>query len=47
MLAGDSGADTINARDGAADTIDCGAGDDVAHVDRKDVVTGCEQVNAG
>ena len=41
---GGSGSDTILARDGARDTIACGAGRDSARVDRKDRVTGCEKV---
>ena len=42
-----SGNDTINARDGEADTVDCGVGPgDVANVDAIDNVQGCETVNA-
>ena len=41
-----SGNDTINARDGEADTVDCGVGPaDVANVDAIDNVQGCETVN--
>jgi hypothetical protein len=32
--------------DGSANLVDCGAGDDVAHVDRRDTVIGCEHVIA-
>ena len=42
---GGGGDDTINARDGVRDMVDCGPGDDLARVDRLDVVSGCEQVN--
>ena len=43
-LLGGAGADRIAARDGTRDRIACGAGDDVAVVDRRDVVSGCERV---
>ena len=36
--------DTIHARDGQRDDVDCGQGDDLAVVDRQDSVGGCEQV---
>lgn len=39
------GNDVVNARDGAADTIDCGVGEDVANVDAIDTVANCETVN--
>ena len=40
------GNDTIDARDGEADQVDCGVGTDVANVDAVDVVSGdCETVN--
>jgi len=39
---GGSGDDSIQARDGIADLIDCGAGDDVAAVDPRDTVRDCE-----
>lgn len=43
-----SGNDTIDARDGEADTVDCGVGPaDVANVDAIDNVQGCETVNRG
>ena len=41
---GGEGDDTISARDGVADTIDCGVGDDTATVDALDTVSGCETV---
>jgi hypothetical protein len=41
-LNGGSGDDSIQARDGAADRLDCGAGEDVATVDPKDTTRGCE-----
>jgi Ca2+-binding RTX toxin-like protein len=43
-LNGSRHADTILARDGVADTIDCGPGIDTAVVDAIDHVTGCENV---
>jgi Ca2+-binding RTX toxin-like protein len=39
-----SGNDTIDARDGERDTIDCGPGADTAYVDAIDVTAGCETV---
>ena len=45
-LTTDSGADTINSRDGWPDRIACGAGPDVANTDTLDIVsTDCETVN--
>ena len=41
-LRGGAGDDRIDARDGFADTVDCGPGDDRAVVDASDVVSGCE-----
>lgn len=41
------GNDTINARDGEVDSIDCGVGEDIAYVDAADVVNNCEQVDRG
>ena len=38
------GNDVINARDGEADSIDCGIGEDKATVDAIDTVTNCETV---
>jgi hypothetical protein len=43
-LIGSSHADTIVARDGVADTIDCGPGVDTAVVDAGDQVSNCENV---
>ena len=40
-----TGNDTIDARDGAADTIDCGPGQDKAVVDAADTVANCETVD--
>jgi hypothetical protein len=40
------GNDVINARDGEADTIDCGIGTDKAIVDAIDTVANCETVDA-
>jgi Ca2+-binding RTX toxin-like protein len=39
------GNDTINARDGEADNIDCGPGTDTAIVDAIDVLANCERVD--
>jgi Ca2+-binding RTX toxin-like protein len=39
-----SGADTIDARDGERDTIDCGPGADTVYADAIDVTAGCETV---
>jgi hemolysin type calcium-binding protein len=41
------GNDVINARDGEADNIDCGIGQDKAVVDAIDVVANCETVEGG
>lgn len=41
-LNGDAGNDVIDARDGVADVVDCGAGDDRALVDPVDAVSNCE-----
>ena len=38
------GNDTIHARDGEVDNIDCGVGEDKAVVDANDVLAGCETV---
>jgi hypothetical protein len=43
-LHGNAGDDTIAARDGVSDVIDCGAGNDTAVVDAVDVVSNCETV---
>jgi hypothetical protein len=41
-LSGGSGDDVLRARDGSADLVDCGDGDDIAIVDPKDTVRSCE-----
>jgi hypothetical protein len=41
------GNDTINARDGEADQVDCGIGTDTAIVDPSDTVANCEKVDVG
>ena len=43
-----AGNDRINARGGGRDEIDCGPGEDVARVDRKDTgdISGCERIRA-
>jgi hypothetical protein len=41
------GNDTINARDGEADQVDCGVGTDKAIVDALDTVANCETVDVG
>lgn len=45
-LAGGTGDDTIDARDGGADTVECGGGTDSASVDKADAVSGCETLQA-
>ena len=45
VLDGGNGNDTILARDGIADTIDCGPGADAVTADTVDVVVGCEAVD--
>ncbi len=46
VLSGNAGDDTIDARDGFADFVSCGAGNDVANVDTLDEIsTDCETVN--
>jgi hypothetical protein len=44
-LYGGAGNDRVVARDGRRDSVDCGAGDDVALVDTLDVVRGCELID--
>src|SRR3954453_11039490 len=39
------GNDVVYARDGEADTIDCGVGEDRAIIDAIDIATNCEQVD--
>jgi N-acetylglucosamine-6-sulfatase len=46
-LRGGLGPDRVEAVDGTADMVDCGAGLDVATVDRRDRVSGCETVRRG
>jgi hypothetical protein len=41
------GNDVVDARDGEADSVDCGVGEDRAMVDPIDTVTGCETVEKG
>jgi Ca2+-binding RTX toxin-like protein len=43
IVNGQGGNDTIRARDGAKDTIDCGAGRDKVVADRQDSVRNCER----
>jgi Ca2+-binding RTX toxin-like protein len=43
-LTGGRGSDRIRARDGAADAVRCGRGADVALIDRRDRVRGCDRV---
>ena len=47
MLNGGTGNDTLFARDGQRDLVLCGPGRDVAYVDRKDKVSGCEVIRRG
>jgi hypothetical protein len=42
QIIGGVGDDTIDTRDGGLDTVDCGAGSDLATTDPADVITGCE-----
>jgi hypothetical protein len=42
-----AGDDKVSARDGVADRVDCGPGNDTATVDAADVVTSCETVHIG
>lgn len=44
VLRGGAGRDSIDARDGTRDLVVCGAGRDVARVDARDRVRGCERV---
>lgn len=46
-LFGDADRDSLLARDGIADKVDCGADADDARVDGLDAVTGCEDVDRG
>ena len=45
-LFGDGGNDAMKARDGIADTVDCGSGIDTAVTDTIDLVRNCENVDA-
>jgi Ca2+-binding RTX toxin-like protein len=47
LLSGGTGRDVIRARDNAADRVRCDAGSDLARVDRRDRVRGCEVVLGG
>jgi hypothetical protein len=47
LLSGGTGRDVISARDKAADRVKCDAGSDLARVDRRDRVRGCELVLGG
>jgi Ca2+-binding RTX toxin-like protein len=42
VLKGGKGDDSLNARDRRRDVVRCGKGEDVARVDRRDRVRGCE-----
>lgn len=44
LAAGGAGADVIRAADGARDTVSCGKGPDKAVVDKRDDVSGCEDL---
>lgn len=44
-LTGGAGSDAIEARDGIAEPVDCGAGTDSAQLDAGDRPTGCESIN--
>jgi Ca2+-binding RTX toxin-like protein len=46
-LTGGKGFDIINSRDRAEDTVDCAGGPDLALVDRRDFLRGCEVVLGG
>jgi Ca2+-binding RTX toxin-like protein len=46
-LGGGKGSDLINARDKAEDTVDCGAGLDLALVDKRDFLRGCDLAIGG
>jgi Ca2+-binding RTX toxin-like protein len=46
-LSGGDGRDILRARDKAEDLVDCGAGRDIAFVDRRDFVRGCNAVFGG
>jgi hypothetical protein len=46
-LSGGKGSDILRARDKAEDLVDCGSGLDLARVDRRDFVRGCNIVLGG
>jgi Ca2+-binding RTX toxin-like protein len=46
-LSGGKGFDIINSRDNAEDTVDCAGGFDLAFVDKRDFLRGCEVVLGG
>lgn len=46
-LQGEGGDDVIDARDGQADSVDCGPGDDTVYADPQDAVVNCEHVHVG
>ena len=46
-MSGGAGNDVIRSRDSRADRVACGAGRDLARVDRRDFVTGCDVVLGG
>ena len=43
-FSGGAGRDSVNARNGTRDSVNCGSGRDTATVDRRDRVRGCERV---
>jgi Ca2+-binding RTX toxin-like protein len=47
ILEGGDAPDLVQARDGRADVVDCGDARDLAIVDRRDTVRGCETVDRG
>jgi Ca2+-binding RTX toxin-like protein len=47
VLRSGPGDDTARVRDGARDNVICGKGQDVARVDRRDRLSGCERVRIG
>jgi hypothetical protein len=44
LLRGGAGADLIFARDGFRDVVRCGSGKDTAHIDGRDLTSGCEKL---
>jgi|tagenome__1003787_1003787.scaffolds.fasta_scaffold20945187_1 Ca2+-binding RTX toxin-like protein len=45
LVRGGDGDDMISVRDGVADSVDCGSGNDTVIADRSDSLTGCENVS--